>query len=206
MTFNEFVKNPHKKEIVSYPSVSSSIERTEGGLLLSSEEKESIRLKELRENHEKEVEATRQYNASVTTIDPLYGSLKPLNGVLVRVFTHEVPEIKEGSLLLMNGAKKIVSDTKAGVGTKAVDNDYDKFTRKAFVVASNVNSIPQGSLVQLSPVVITPRYLAAADAFYLEHGFTHWSADDVPPKSYTNPHFGYFLVPPHLVQCLIENQ
>jgi len=204
MTFNEFVKDPHKKEIVSYPSVSKSIERTEGGLLLSSEEKEAIRLKELRDNHEKEVEATRLYNESVTTIDPLYGELKPLNGVLVRVFTQEVPEIKEGSLLMMGGTKKIVSDTKSGVGTKSVENDYDKFTRKAFVIASNVNSVPVGSLVQLSPVAITPRYLAAADAFYLEHGFTHWSVDDVPPKNYTNRHFGYFLVPPHLIQCLIE--
>jgi len=200
MTFNDFVKNPHKKEIVSYPSVS----KMDSGLLVSSEEREAIRIKELQEQHDKEVAESKAYNESIGTVDPLYGAFKPLNGVLVRVFTPEIPEIKEGSLLLMNGPKKIVSETKAGVGTKSVESEYDKFSRKAFVVSSNVNSIPSGSIVQLSSVVITPRYLPAAEAFFFEYAFTHWSVDEVPPRNYTNRHFGYFLVPPHLIQCLIE--
>lgn len=200
MTFNDFVENPHKKEIVSYPSVS----KMDSGLLVSSEEREAIRIKELQEQHDKEVAESKAYNESIGTVDPLYGAFKPLNGVLVRVFTPEIPEIKEGSLLLMNGPKKIVSETKAGVGTKSVESEYDKFSRRAFVVSSNVNSIPSGSIVQLSSAVITPRYLPAAEAFFFEYAFTHWSVDEVPPKSYTNRHFGYFLVPPHLIQCLIE--
>lgn len=151
----------------------------------------------------KEAQNRITYNDYINVLDTRYTSLEPnTSKVIVRVFVEEIPE----SGLITSVNNSVSAPTKAGIGTKDIENKYAAFTRKAIIVSSTNTSYPQGSFVQLAEQVVTPRGITVGGEHYLmlEFGFTHYEyVNKIPPTDVTDKDFGYFLVPVHLIDCKI---
>ncbi len=155
------------------------------------------------EINRKKKEERENYNKGVTVLDERYTSLKPYQGkVIVRVFVEDFDD----SLIATNINNTISAPTKSGVGTQEVENKYDIFSRKAIVVSSSNMAFPEGTVVQLSEMVVTPRAVQQGGTtfLFLEHAFTHYSyTSKEPPTNLSDKDFGYFLIPPQLIDATI---
>lgn len=142
------------------------------------------------------------YNKNLTTIDPLYESVKPLHEVLVRFYLHE-PVVK-GSLVIPF-KQNIPIATKNGQATYAdVESDFP-FTTKAVVVsAPESNSLKTGDVILLSRKAIQ-MYVVGTGAnatINVEQGFVHPDSKlREVPTDLTSQHYGYGMVAYHEVKA-----
>lgn len=204
---NDFLRGPQHVPNLIVNRGSGIVSSTDGGILVDSADKQRMMEEKRKELYNQEVEDTENYNANIKNFDPLYEGLVATNGVLVRVFAPEMQKIEEGSLILDAPTDMIVGDTKAGVGKKTYENNYKQFSRKAIVVSSNVAQFQKGAIVQVSEEVIFPNPIPGTDMMYLQFGTTHYSASPVPPTKHCGGkerHFGYFLVPPHKIDFIVN--
>lgn len=142
------------------------------------------------------------YNESLTTLDPLYSSIKPLHEILVRFYLHE-PQVK-GSLVLPF-KQTIPIATKSGQATYTdVESDFP-FRLKAVVVsAPESNSLKAGDVILLSRKAIQMYVVGtgANAAINVEQGFIHPDSHlNEIPTDVTNQHYGYALIPYHEVKA-----
>lgn len=152
----------------------------------------------------------KEYNAKVSEIDPLYGNLKPIRKILVRCF-HKEPQRTEGGLILPVDEMEVKVPTQTGQGIIGVVKSPWAFSKRAVVVAVPDYSKPElaklrvGNVIQLNTGVLKAVKGSKDMSFDLPNSFTHHTWGKVtPPESKKSPHYGYFLVPEHEIDMIIE--
>lgn len=147
-------------------------------------------------------EQVLQYNKNLTTLDPMYSSIKPLHEILVRFYLHE-PKVVGG--LVMPFKQVVPVPTKSGVGSyEEIESDFP-FRLKAVVVAApESNQLKPGDEVMLSRRAIQMNVVgtAANRQILVEQGFVHPDSllHDVP-TDVTSQHYGYGLVQYHEIKA-----
>lgn len=148
-----------------------------------------------------DAEKRKWYNDNLKEIDPLYASLKPLDGYIIRMSVREYVESKTG-LLIVN--PDMTQSVRPGSHTPgdAIRNPYD-FDSVAVIVAvpHYDTQLKPGDMVQ----VVRPRPEVVGDqVVHYENGYAHpeYKLGELP-KSVESRHFGYALVPFNRIKVLL---
>lgn len=150
-----------------------------------------------------ELESIAQYNNNITTIDDLYGSIKPLNKVLVRVFLLEPSKSENG---LLSPQKQILPvSTNSGVGTlMEIESPYP-YSNKAIVVASpGLSTVKRGDIVQLESAPVRVNGAGHNAVVVIPNAYLHPDANTTIVS--TDPgskHYGYLLIPSHEISVIL---
>ena len=158
------------------------------------------------EDSQEELSAIKDYNANITNLNPLYTSLEPLTGILVRVFLLE-PIIKENGFLVPQ--KQIISiPTNQGTGSLHEMETPYPYSQKAVVVATNkMTTLNVGDIVQLSnnPVRGSVEGAGRNASIVIPSGYIHADAGTIIiPTDARDEHYGYLLVSPHEISVRLK--
>ena len=135
------------------------------------------------------------YNKNLTTLDPLYTSVKPLHEILVRFYLHEPTLVGN---LVMPYKQTIPVATKSGQGTYTdIESDFP-FRMKAVVVsAPESNQLKAGDEILLSRKAIQMNIIGvgANAQLQVDQGFIHPDSNlhDIP-TDVSSQHYGYALI------------
>lgn len=151
---------------------------------------------------EEYMEQVQKYNQNLTTLDPLYSSVKPLHEILVRFYLHEPTKVGE---LVMPFKEFVPVPTNSGVG-KSMELETDfPFADKAVVVsAPESNPLKPGDVIKTSRKATQLVMLGqgANASIKIEQSFVHPdSMMHLPTSDISNPHYGYALIQYHLIQA-----
>lgn len=148
---------------------------------------------------QEELTQIQEYNANITTINPLYESVTPLTGYIVRVFLFE-PKQENGVLLPY---KQLVSvPTMNGQAEFAEIESPYPYSNKAIIVSAPVTStlLKQGDIVQLGSNPVKPQVQGRGHnaTVAIPAAYIHPEAKTFQiPTKLTDPHYGYLLIPLH---------
>lgn len=160
-------------------------------------EKQSI-IKQLESDSEKKA----WYNNQIRDLDPLYTALNPLDGYIIRMFVRE--NITTSSGLLIKPEEKVQS-VRPGSHTPGdlITNPYE-FSSLAVIVCTPdyEQRLKPGMVVQ----VIRPKAeVLGQEVVGYEFGYAHpdYLLPELP-KSPTDRHYGYCLVPYQRIKVIIN--
>lgn len=149
-----------------------------------------------------EADKRKWYNENLGDLDPIYTSLKPLDGYIVRMSVREYVESKTG-LVIVN--PDMTQSVRPGSGTpgEAIRNPYD-FDSVAVIVAvpSYEQTLTPGTFVQ----IVKPRPEVVSDqVVHYEGGYAHpeYKLGELP-KNVENRHFGYALIPYGRIKIILK--
>ena len=154
---------------------------------------------------EKDLQAIRDYNSSITELDPMYKSVKPLHEILVRVFLTE-PRITESGLILPH-REVVPIRTANGIGNWAEVHSDFPYSTKAVVVSVPENSLLKpGMIVQIAPNQVKAEVVGTSNNAFItiKSAFIHAdSGETLPPKDVTNKNYGYLLIPLYDIKAIL---
>lgn len=149
----------------------------------------------------------KKYNAGIEELDPLYASLVPVRGIIVRMQQIDM-NISEGGII-SRPRVQILIGTRNGFVKDKVEAKYQfkRFGVIAAVSPSFAQIFSPGMLVQVFPDVILPVKETDLSDERLPFGFTHHTYPEMTPPTHCNDrHFGYFLLkdPMSQVECIVK--
>lgn len=149
----------------------------------------------------------KKYNEEVMTLNPKYSEeLKPLNKILVRCFLIEPTRTKSGMIIPHTITVSIPTQSGAG-HVEEVESPFP-YSKQAVVVAvpDNFDLFDQGDIVQLNgePIHPIPTRAGKGAGIMIRHGFCHhdWKHDHLP-TNVEDEHYGYLLIPTHMIDMKI---
>ena len=168
-------------------------------------------VKALQDAMEERANTSKQYNNNITEHLPMYTSIKPTNGILIRLFLRE-PKITESGLLIpeMNASDFVEVKRRAGSGdryTQKLSESPWKWSTKAVVVAipDFVQDLKVGQLIQVPflPTGVTKKEDESEEATFM-YAFIHCDSGTTEiPQDCLDVHFGYALIPKHEIKCIL---
>lgn len=151
-------------------------------------------------------EKLHAYNASVSTINPLYGLIKPRGSrCLVRVYV-ATGEIEEGKITKVPMSRVSVP-TNSGYGkVMEVASPYPFKTLGVVISTGNhVTDLNPGDVVQLNHEAVRIGVIGQGDdmSLYLPHAYTHPN-DEYYPEDPMDKGYGYLMVEASLIEAIIK--
>ena len=151
---------------------------------------------------EEYMEQVQKYNNELTTLDPLYTSVKPLHEILVRFYLHEPTKVGN---LVMPFKEFLPVPTPSGTGKSTeLETDYPFADKAVIISAPESNPLKPGDVVKTSRKATQLVVLGtgAHARIKIEQSFVHPDAMmHLPPTDISNPHYGYALIQYHLIQA-----
>lgn len=140
-----------------------------------------------------------KYNNSIKNLDPLYASLKPIRGIIVRCLHREIKKTDSG--IYIPDTIPVYTSTANGLGIVDSQDSPWQLSTKAIVVAVAQGSeiFKPGQFVQLKRSAVTPAVKNLNErSFVLPKGFVHYTClNETPPSNPEDRHFGYLLIDPY---------
>jgi hypothetical protein len=151
-------------------------------------------------------EKLKAYNAGVTTINPIYGMIKPRGyKCIVRVFVGTA-EMEEGKITKVPMSRVSVP-TNSGVGKiMEVASPYPFKTLGVVVSTGNyVTDLNPGDVVQLSHEAVRIGVIGQGDdmSLYLPYAYTHPN-DEYYPEDPMDKGYGYLMIEASLIEAVIK--
>lgn len=151
----------------------------------------------------------KAYNKTVTELDPLYSTLSPRSKILVRVFTKELVETKDG--VIIPNTQRVPIQTQAGHGTLGeVENPWTYSTKAVVVgVPEFIKDLQPGDLVQLGeePTRGVPLGAGHGAMIVIPNAYTHYDCKEMsPPVEPDDQHYGYLLVESRFIEMKLPNE
>lgn len=150
------------------------------------------------------------YNEKVTELDPLYASLTPVRGVIVRM--RHIAMVFEGGLYRHPKVEIIVGSKSGHFILEPREAKY-QMQNVGVIVAVNPafkGSFRPGDLVQVDRQAVTPVKRSDNHPEELPNGFLHhsYTLDLNPPSTCTDRHFGYLLLkdPMSQIDVIVERK
>lgn len=194
-TMEEFIHE--KAEDLSYPIIQDT---THNAKLINM----NTNQKNTAEAVEKDSIVKMAYNSNIKNLDPLYASLEPTQGILVRVYA-KLPTRTQSGLFIENPVKVPVM-TQNGRGILSYAISPYPVTDRAVIVAlpSGFYGFEVGDIVQLGDIpVVCP--LPGDSTVIPKFAYKHPDANtDVIPTNVEDSDYGYYLVPPALIIAFLE--
>lgn len=155
-------------------------------------------------NFTSELELRKNYNSSLTELDPRYTNLTPIDSYIVRMYVLEDEIKKLGSAdLIIPTATFTRKQTNSGrLGDKIADPF--RFKQMAVIVAvpSYETNLKPGMVVQVVPPTIIADDI---DVVGFEYQYVH---PDYPypmvPKNVDNKDFGYSIIPKQRIKVIVK--
>ena len=143
------------------------------------------------------VEALKQYNSQVLTLDENYTRIKPLNKIIVRCFVHE-PRVSESGLITpMKQLVDVTTNSGAGV-QRVVESDWPYRTKGVVVaVPDNYPTLQAGDIIQMTGLATDIKVMGASDNAFLmvRNGYVQVDSENLlPPQDITDADYGYILI------------
>jgi hypothetical protein len=144
-----------------------------------------------------DLEAVFEYNRNVLALDPLYASVHPLNGYIVRVFLNE-PTVTDSGLLIPF-RQMVAIPTQNGMADYAEIETPIPYANKAVIVSTPPHSqfLKVGDIVQLgnNPVRTQAAGKGKNASVSIPAAYMHPEAKTIEiPTEINNQHYGYLLV------------
>lgn len=141
-----------------------------------------------------------EYNNSITTLDPKYTALAPINSFIVRIFVRDKMRTESGVYLQ---PKQVLWESRNSTKTK-VHVDPWQFTSKAVIVSvpSHETYLKPGDIVQ----IVSPQSIASeAEVLGYEYQYAHPDyMEPQMPKDPQHQHFGYAIIHREMIKVLIN--
>lgn len=159
----------------------------------------SLQNENLEEESQNDLKEIVDYNSNITTLDPLYSSIKPLTSYIVRIFLRE-PKVTDEGILIPN-KQYIDVPTQNGMGTLQQIESPFPYSNKAIIVAApEIGSLKPGDIVQLNsnPIRPIPQGHGKNAVVVVPSAYIHPEAGsyEIPQKP-SNKHYGYLILPSH---------
>jgi hypothetical protein len=153
---------------------------------------------------QEQLQAVFKYNESVTELDTLYTSVRPLNKVLVRVFLLEPSKTENG--LLIPHKQVLPVPTNSGVGSlMEMESPYPYSNKAVIVSAPQMVSVKPGNIVQLESAPVRISGVGHNASIVVPYGYMHPDANSVIISTDpANRHYGYLLVPSHEIMVVLN--
>lgn len=153
---------------------------------------------------QEQLQAVFNYNESVTELDTLYTSVRPLNKVLVRVFLLEPSKTENG--LLIPHKQVLPVPTNSGVGSlMEMESPYPYSNKAVIVSAPQMVSVKPGNIVQLESAPVRISGVGHNASIVVPYGYMHPDANSVIISTDpANRHYGYLLVPSHEIMVVLN--
>lgn len=148
-----------------------------------------------------------EYNDNIEQLDPLYTSLTPVRGAIVRMQRLNMVR-KEGGIIDFP-QNEIVLKTKNLMVKERVTAEY-QFARVGVIVAvapQYKGSFQPGDVIQVEPEAVMPLRPTEEHLEVLPFWFTHYSCTDArPTTNVKDKHHGYFILrePMGQIDCIIK--
>lgn len=165
----------------------------------------------LQNQMEERANVVKQYNNNINDHLEMYTTIKPTNGILVRLYLRE-PKITESGLFIPenSAADTIEVKRRGGSGDRYIqklDESPWKWSTKAIVVAKPdyLTTLNVGDLVQVEwlPTGSLKKEDESVEMTF-QHAYIHCDANTLDiPQDCLDPHFGYALIPSHAIKCTL---
>ena len=143
-------------------------------------------------------EDAKNYNNSLTTLDPTYSGIKPLNKIIVRCFLNEPVVLSSGLTLPY---KEMLSYKTQSGQYKAGEFETDwPYKDKAVVVAvpEGTTVVQPGDIIQLYPTAVDVRVIGQGNNIkpVVANYFVQVDSVNVKnaPTKISDPDYGYVLI------------
>jgi hypothetical protein len=148
------------------------------------------------------LDQVKTYNTKLKELDPLYSSVTPLHGVLIRVELFEPTKV--GSLVMPH-KETIPIKTHSGIDSYAsIETDFPYAPTAIVVSCPESNPLKPGDMILLSRKAIQMNIIGtgANAQLRVDNSFTHPTSKMFDtPTDVTSQHYGYALIQYHEIKA-----